>query len=252
MDPESGFNLEIRIIAYNTRSRWYSFSKVVDADTTNFKDLVDEIMDKCPCRYDDLVKLFYYAAETKSNIEVSTDQELLDMFAKHRSTKTCYLSIAYHPPSMEPPPIPTWDDYVDVPFTPSIPDPLEVDASHSHFTKTPTSSEINAEDKYLDNPEPENEHVQVLQQLQERKRKRALTHQQQLQRRRKRALHHLQLLILSVKDLLLVLTRWILSLSALGSKMEDCSRKKKVPSYLQGRKRKQTRWWKHKVLGHRQ
>jgi len=43
MDLETCYNLEIRIIAYNTRSKWFSFSKVVDADTTNFKDLVDEI-----------------------------------------------------------------------------------------------------------------------------------------------------------------------------------------------------------------
>ena len=43
MDPETCYNLEIRIIAYNTRSKWFSFSKVVDADTTNFNNLVDEI-----------------------------------------------------------------------------------------------------------------------------------------------------------------------------------------------------------------
>jgi len=43
MDPETSYNLECRIIAYNTQSKWFSFSKVVDADTTNFKDLVDEI-----------------------------------------------------------------------------------------------------------------------------------------------------------------------------------------------------------------
>ena len=65
MDLETCYNLEIRIIAYNTRSKWFSFSKVVDADATNFKDLVDEILDKYPSSYGDLGKLFYYAADTK-------------------------------------------------------------------------------------------------------------------------------------------------------------------------------------------
>ena len=58
MDPKTCYNLEIRIIAYNTRSKWFNFSKVVDGDTTNFKDLVDEIQDKYPPVYGDLVKLF--------------------------------------------------------------------------------------------------------------------------------------------------------------------------------------------------
>ena len=150
MDPETCYNLEIRIIAYNTRSRWFSFSKVVDADTTNFKDLVDEIQDKYPPGYGDLVKLFYYAADTKSNIEVTTDQELLDMFAKHVSRKICFLSIAYYPASVEPPAIPTWDDEcVDVPSTPSMPVPLAVDKSHCHLIQRADSSEINAEKKPL-------------------------------------------------------------------------------------------------------
>ena len=127
------YNLEISIIAYNTRSKRFSFSKVVDTDTANFKDLPEEIQEKYPCGYGDLVKMFYYAADTKSNIEATIDQELLDMFAKHVSTKTCCLSIAYHPPSSEPPTIPIWDDCDDFPWTPSLPVPLAVDASHSHF-----------------------------------------------------------------------------------------------------------------------
>jgi hypothetical protein len=161
MDPKTSYNLEIRIIAYNTQSKWYSFSKVVDAYTINFKDLVEKIEDKYPCGYGDVVKLFYYATDTKSNIEVTSDQELLDMFDKHISTKKCYLSIAYHTPSLEPPPILIWDDCVDFLYTPSIPVPLAIDGSHSHFTQTPACSEINAEDKFLENPKPENEHVGV-------------------------------------------------------------------------------------------
>ena len=162
MDPETSYNLECRIIAYNTQSKWFSFSKVVDADITNFKDLVDEIRDKYPPAFGDVVKLFYYSADTKSNIEVTTDQELLDMFAKHVSSKICLLSIAYYSPSVEPPAIPIWDDEcVDVPSTPSMPIPLEIDRSHCHHSQTAGSSEISDQQKGvdLDNPIPENEYV---------------------------------------------------------------------------------------------
>ena len=107
---------------------------------------MDEILDKYPSSYGDLVKLFYYAADTKSNIEVTTDQELLDMFAKHVSRKICFLSIAYYPASVEPPAIPIWDDEcVDVPSTPSMPVPLEIDRSHCQLTQTTDCSEINVQ-----------------------------------------------------------------------------------------------------------
>ncbi|CAN6346711.1 unnamed protein product, partial [Urochloa humidicola] len=69
MDAKTSYKLEMRIIAYNTRTKWYSFSMVKDSDTTNFSDLVEEIGTKFPCSYGDLVKLVYYSAETKSNIE---------------------------------------------------------------------------------------------------------------------------------------------------------------------------------------
>ena len=42
-DIETSFNLEIRIISPSMRGPWFGFNKVVDSDTTNFKDLVDEI-----------------------------------------------------------------------------------------------------------------------------------------------------------------------------------------------------------------
>ena len=162
MDPETSYNLECRIIAYNTQSNWFSFSRVVDADITNFKDLVDEIRGKYPPGYGDLVNLFYYAADMKSNIEVTSDQELLDMFAKHVSSKICLLSIAYYSPSVEPPAITIWgDECVDVPSTPFMPIPLEIDRSHCHHSQTAGSSEISGQQKGvdLDNPIPENEYV---------------------------------------------------------------------------------------------
>ena len=127
MDQESSYNLEIRIISSNTRCRWFSFNKVVDADRTNFKDLVDEIVEKYPPRFREVVKVYYYCPMSKSNIEVSIDQELVAMFARHVETKCIYMSIAHHLPSCEPPSIPDWEDVhpisFKIPSTPSICDP---------------------------------------------------------------------------------------------------------------------------------
>jgi len=54
------------------RGPWYGINKVVDSDTTNFKDL-DEILDQFPCGYGDVVKLFYFCADSKSNIQIHSD-----------------------------------------------------------------------------------------------------------------------------------------------------------------------------------
>ena len=68
MDENSRFNLEIRIVAPNCRGSWYGLDKVVDADFTNFKDLVDEVVDKCPPHFGDIVRLFYFCMVSKVNI----------------------------------------------------------------------------------------------------------------------------------------------------------------------------------------
>ena len=80
--------------------------------TLNFKDLVDEIMEEFPCGYGDVVKLFYFCADSKSNIQIHLDQDLMHMFAKHMSSKCCCMSIAYHKPDADPPEIPLWDNVV--------------------------------------------------------------------------------------------------------------------------------------------
>ena len=67
-DIETSFNLEIRIISPTMRGPWFGINKVVDSDTTNVKDLVDEILNEFPCRYGDVVKLFYFYVDSKSNI----------------------------------------------------------------------------------------------------------------------------------------------------------------------------------------
>ena len=64
-------------------------NKVVDADRTNFTDLVAEVVDKYPYNYGDIVRLFYFFMDSKVNIQVCTDQDLVKMFAKHKAFK-CY------------------------------------------------------------------------------------------------------------------------------------------------------------------
>ncbi|WVZ51360.1 hypothetical protein U9M48_002512, partial [Paspalum notatum var. saurae] len=77
MDPKTSFNLEFRIFATKSRFPWFLHTEVVDSDTIKYKDLLDEIMRKYPCSYGEVVKMYYYCAESKSNIEVqgNADQE---------------------------------------------------------------------------------------------------------------------------------------------------------------------------------
>ncbi|CAN6325281.1 unnamed protein product [Urochloa humidicola] len=161
MDPLTSYNLEIRIFCNNSRTRWFSYDMPVDSDTTNFKDLVDEMVDKYPCSYGDVVKLFYYCADTKTNIQVHSDQDLVDMFAKNVSSKICLMSIAYHSPTEKPPVIPLWYEYDEVPCTPSVPVPCQVEPSQATHSDSQTCTDTQPEDNFLLNPEPENEHVGV-------------------------------------------------------------------------------------------
>ena len=65
MDAESSYNLEIWIVAPNSHARWFSLNKVVDADRTNFTDLVAKVVDKYPHNYGDIVRLFYFCMIVK-------------------------------------------------------------------------------------------------------------------------------------------------------------------------------------------
>lgn len=77
MDPETSYNQDIRIIASNLCARWFSINKVIDSDITNFKDFVDDILEKYPCIYGNVVKVFYFCADSKANIETSSDKDLV-------------------------------------------------------------------------------------------------------------------------------------------------------------------------------
>ena len=136
MNTESSYNLEIRIVAPNSCARWFSLNKVMDDDRTNFTGLVAEVVDKYPHDYGDTVRLFYFCMDSKVNIQVCTDQDLIVMFAKHKASKCCLLTVAYHSPSSEPPVIPNWDssstvNSVEPPFTPSIACPSLAEPTHA-------------------------------------------------------------------------------------------------------------------------
>jgi hypothetical protein len=47
--------------------------------------MVADVVDKYPHDYGDIVSLFYFCTKTKVNIQVRSDQDLVEMFAKHRA-----------------------------------------------------------------------------------------------------------------------------------------------------------------------
>jgi len=132
--------------------------KVVDADFTNFKDFVDEVVDIYPPSFGHIVRVFYFRMDTKTNIQVCSDQDLVEMFAKHKASKCCYLTFCYYSPASEPPEIPAWDvstnQLVEAPFTPSVPCPSIAEPSLE--THTQSAETIN-----MPNPNPVNEHVGI-------------------------------------------------------------------------------------------
>ena len=180
MDENSQFNLEIRIVDSKSRGRWYCLDKVVDADFTNFRDLINEIVDKFPPYYGDLVKLFYTCMDTKGHIPVCCDQDLVEMFGKHKASKCCFLTFCYHSPDSEPPKIPAWDvsstgQSVQVPLTPSMACPSLAESSLETHTQCDETEKIpnpnpcvefqcDGEGLYIDigpqNPKPANPHSQ--------------------------------------------------------------------------------------------
>lgn len=105
MDDNCPFNLEIRIVAPNYRGSWYSLDKVVNANFTNFRDLVDEVVDKYPPSFGHIAKLCYSCIDTIIQRQTSKStliKDSLEMFAKHKATKSCYLTFCYHSLASDP------------------------------------------------------------------------------------------------------------------------------------------------------
>ncbi|KAJ1253660.1 hypothetical protein BS78_K213600 [Paspalum vaginatum] len=164
MDPKSSYLLEIRI-APNSRSRknvaCLIDTMVVDADICNLKDFVDEIVEKYPPRYNENVTVAYYDHSSAFYMEVKSDQDILEMFAKHVDTKVVDMSIAYTLPSETP----QWP----IVSSKSV-DNQCTEATTSQVTEATSSQPIQPiqpsicqldDDNYLLNPEPENEFVGV-------------------------------------------------------------------------------------------
>ena len=159
MDTDSTFNLEIQIVTPNSCARWFSLNKVVDAELTNFRDLVCDVIDKYSPNFGDVARLFYFCNDSKLNVEVRSDQDMREMFAKNKASKCCFLTVAYTRPTSEPH-IPDWDfspppaNSVEAPFTPWVHCPSRAEPSNATQTEC-------AELEYLANPNPSNEHVGV-------------------------------------------------------------------------------------------
>ncbi|KAJ1290291.1 hypothetical protein BS78_02G232200, partial [Paspalum vaginatum] len=145
MDPKSTYLLEIRI-APNSRSRknvpCLIDTVVVDADICNFKDFVDEIVEKYPPRYNENVTVAYYDHTSAIYMEVKSDQDILEMFAKNVDTKIVDMLIAYTLPSETP----QW--------------PIVSTKSINIQSNEATANQLD-DDNYLLNPESENEFVGV-------------------------------------------------------------------------------------------
>ena len=84
MDKKSQFNIEIQIVAPESRGWGYIVDKVVDPDFTNFKDFVDEVVDIYPPSFGHIVRVFYFCMDTKTNIQVCSDQDLVEILQNIR------------------------------------------------------------------------------------------------------------------------------------------------------------------------
>nr|TKW32067.1 hypothetical protein SEVIR_2G146100v2 [Setaria viridis] len=82
----------------------FVISMVVDSDMFNFKDFIDEIVDKYPPGYKELVTIAYYDDGSENYLEVKSDQDMLAMFARHMDSKVVNIYIAYTLPTE----IPKW------------------------------------------------------------------------------------------------------------------------------------------------
>ncbi|KAM0898597.1 hypothetical protein ACQ4PT_021779 [Festuca glaucescens] len=144
MDPNSTYSLKIRLLGNPKKARkeikYFCFEKVIDCDLTNYKDLVEAIVEEYPPRYLEVAHVQYYDDVLKIFPEVNSDQELMSMFEKHSQKKVVEMFIAYCDPAEAYKPITEY--YSDVHIQPEN----NVDQD---------------EDSYLRNPIPENEHVGI-------------------------------------------------------------------------------------------
>jgi hypothetical protein len=159
MDPNSSYLVRIKLVDIKRKARQdvgcYSFTKVVDADTTNFDDFLESILNEFPPRYKKVAIVQYYDDTSKTLSEVKTDQDLLSMFGKHAMTKVVCMTIVYYDHLQEAPQVVTeWPS----PLRKRHSDANDVVQGEPQESKSVQNEE---DDSYLTNPLPENEHVGV-------------------------------------------------------------------------------------------
>ncbi|VAH90360.1 unnamed protein product [Triticum turgidum subsp. durum] len=144
MDQNSTYVLKINLLGNPKKARkdikCFCFDKVIDSDLTNYKDLVESIIEQYSPRYLEVAHVQYYDDVLKIYPEVTSDQELVSMFEKHSKTKVVHMFVAYCDPSEPYEPITEW---------------------HSDAHSQPNNIEQDDDDDYLRNPVPENELVGV-------------------------------------------------------------------------------------------
>jgi len=87
----------------------FSFDMVVDSDRTNFKDLVESVVEKYPPGYMEGAHIQYYDAALKTFPEINSDHELMYMFSKHRKRRVIIMFITYRGSSDPFVPVTKWD-----------------------------------------------------------------------------------------------------------------------------------------------
>ena len=82
---------------------------VVDSDRTNFKDLVESVVEKYPPGYMEVAHIQYYDEALKTFPEINSDHELMCMFSKHRKRRVIIMFITYRGSSDPFVPVIKWD-----------------------------------------------------------------------------------------------------------------------------------------------
>jgi hypothetical protein len=122
-----------------------TFTKVVDADTTNFRDFIKSIVDEFSPHYKEKAIVQYFDDSLQALPEVKTDQDLQLMFDKHVESKVVCIPVVYYDPYEEAPQLVT-----EWPLSP-------LEENRTQENKQNEEDEENC----LGNPLPENEHVGV-------------------------------------------------------------------------------------------
>jgi hypothetical protein len=115
----------------------------IDSNVINYKDLVEEIVNKYPPGYLEVAHVQYYNHDIKAFFEVLSDQDLLCMFEKNSKTKVVDMFISYCDPSEPFEPIKEYDDV------------------QNQAANNGDQDKDLDKDRYLSNPLPQNEHVGV-------------------------------------------------------------------------------------------